>query len=118
MKKNVYLYDLKLLFFDYMADNKKRNKRAIRVAFGIFMIALYCLMGGLFCFTDVFDIVPETVRKIGGAVLIAYGFWRGYRHFAGLDYYTGRRLDEEDEKYAPYDNESSANNNNNNTEKQ
>ena len=86
-----------------MADNKKRNKRAIRVAFGIFMIALYCLMGGLFCFTDVFDIVPETVRKIGGAVLIAYGFWRGYKKANNTD---------------KSGSSGSSANNNNNTEKQ
>ncbi len=104
MKKNAYLYDLKKYGSKIMTDKKHFNKHAIRVAFGLFMIVIYCLMGGLFCFTDIFDFVPETIRKIGGGILILYGFWRGYRHFAGIDYYTGQRLDEEEEKYSTYDN--------------
>ena len=89
-----------------MTKNSKRNTRTIRLVFGIFMIVLYCLMGGMFCFTDIFDQVPPLIRKIGGGILIAYGFWRGYRHFAGLDYYTGSRLEdaiEKDEEYSTYD---------------
>lgn len=97
-----------------MTKNNKRNTRTIRLAFGIFMIVLYCLMGGLFCFTEIFDQVPPLIRKIGGAILIAYGFWRGYRHFAGLDYYTGSRLEQQLDKkdeYSTYNDDKTDNNN-------
>lgn len=47
MKKNAYLYDLKKYGSKIMTDKKHFNKHAIRVAFGLFMIVIYCLMGGL-----------------------------------------------------------------------
>lgn len=55
--------------------------------FGIMMIVIYLGMGALFFF-GFFDILFPTwgwVRWVGGGLFTAYGLWRAYRQFAGID---------------------------------
>lgn len=71
-------------------DEAKRNggsPQAVRNIFGIFMILIYVGMGVLFLI-DFFgwkDASWGWLRYVAGAVLVVYGFWRGYRQFAGID---------------------------------
>lgn len=60
------------------------NPKGMRIAFGIFMILVYLAVGLLFIF-DVFNIDNQTISIIVGAVLIAYGIWRGYRLYRGTN---------------------------------
>lgn len=63
---------------------------AVRVAFGIFMVIVYLGMAYLLSvnFFD-WDNTPlwRTLRWALAVIFGLYGLWRGYRQFAGLDYY-------------------------------
>lgn len=69
-------------------DEDKRPLQPLRLAYGIFMILIYIGMGVL-CIINFFG-APETggwilARYVVGVMLIIYGFWRGYRLYAGID---------------------------------
>ena len=55
-----------------------------RVIFGIFMILVYLAVGLLFIF-DVFKIDNTAISASVGGVLCAYGVWRGYRMWKGMN---------------------------------
>ena len=55
-----------------------------RLIFGIFMILVYLAVGLLFIF-DVFKIDNTAISASVGGVLCAYGVWRGYRLWKGLN---------------------------------
>lgn len=63
-------------------------KKAIGVAFGIFMILVYVGVGVLLIINFFnWDASFTWVRWVLGVLLIIYGFFRGYRQFKGTDYY-------------------------------
>ena len=56
------------------------NKSRIAFVFGVFMVIIYCGMGMLFIFSDIFAWqMPETARIILGTLFVLYGIYRGYR---------------------------------------
>ncbi len=55
-----------------------------RLIFGIFMVLVYVAVGLLFIF-NIFNIDNETISIICGALLCAYGVWRGYRLYKGMN---------------------------------
>ena len=55
-----------------------------RLIFGIFMILVYVAVGLLFIF-DVFNIDNVAISASVGGVLCAYGVWRGYRLWKGMN---------------------------------
>ena len=70
--------------------------KTMRNIFGIIMIVIYLGVGILFL-CGYFNILFPTwtwVRWVGGALFIAYGIWRGYRQFAGIDPGYGNGTDE------------------------
>lgn len=64
-------------------DNRPQPGKWARIAFGILMICVYLGMGLLFIFS-VFTSQP-VLNYIVGGLLIAYGIWRGYRLYKGLN---------------------------------
>lgn len=60
-------------------------KRSVAIAFGVFMIIVYIGVGVLFLI-DFFNITTW-VNIVLGVLFILYGIFRGYRMFAGVDYY-------------------------------
>lgn len=61
--------------------------QTMRTIFGIIMIIVYIGVGAMFMlgvFDPLFGGWPWFKWVVGG-LLIAYGIWRGYRQFAGLD---------------------------------
>lgn len=64
-------------------------KRSVAIAFGIFMILVYVGVGVLLII-NVFRWDPSWTwaRWVVGCLLIIYGIFRGYRMFAGSDYYN------------------------------
>lgn len=65
-------------------DNFNNTPKGGRVVFGIFMILVYLAVGLLFIF-NVFDIDNEAVSASVGGVLCAYGVWRAYRIYRGMN---------------------------------
>lgn len=65
-------------------DNMNNLPKGGRLVFGIFMILVYLAVGLLFIF-DVFNIDNTAVSASVGGVLCAYGIWRGYRLFKGMN---------------------------------
>ena len=65
-------------------DNMNNLPKGGRVIFGIFMILVYVGVGLLFIF-DVFNIDNVAVSASVGGVLCAYGLWRGYRLYKGMN---------------------------------
>lgn len=63
-------------------DNNNDTPKGGRLIFGIFMILVYLCVGLLFIF-DVFSIDNTAISATVGGILIAYGFWRGYRLYRG-----------------------------------
>lgn len=62
-------------------------KKAVGVAFGIFMILVYVGVGILLIVNFFnWDASFAWVRWVLGVVLIIYGIFRGYRQFKGYDY--------------------------------
>lgn len=69
-----------------MEGNRNMNgntPKGVRLAFGIFMILVYLAVGVLFIL-NVFNIDNSTISIIVGAILCAYGVWRGIRLFKGM----------------------------------
>ncbi len=65
---------------DKLEDIKKKEKSKIAYVFGIFMIAIYCGMGSLFLFSNIFSLqFSQTIRVILGILLFGYGIFRAYR---------------------------------------
>ena len=56
--------------------------KGMRLIFGIFMILVYLAVGILF-FLNVFNIDNHGISIAVGAILCAYGVWRGIRLFIG-----------------------------------
>ena len=64
-------------------ENQEPNgSKGARLAFGILMVFVYIGVGFLFFF-DIFNIDNQVVNNIVGAILCAYGVWRGYRLYKG-----------------------------------
>ena len=68
-------------------DNNRRqgSGRLVRWVYTIFMVVLYIGMG-ILLLLNFFEWAPEYTwpRNIVGIVLIIYGIWRAYRHYAGI----------------------------------
>lgn len=58
--------------------------QTMRILFGIFMILFYIGIGIIFIL-NIFDVINQTVSIIIGALLCAYGVWRGYRLYKGMN---------------------------------
>ena len=65
-------------------DNNNNLPKGGRIIFGIFMILVYLAVGLLFIF-DVFNIDNIAVSASVGGVLCAYGVWRAYRLWKGMN---------------------------------
>ncbi|MCH5318501.1 MAG: hypothetical protein J1E38_02180 [Paramuribaculum sp.] len=68
-------------------NNQTGTPKAMRNLFGIIMIVVYIGMGVLF-FVGFFKPLYESwtwVRWVFGGLFTAYGIWRAYRQFAGID---------------------------------
>ena len=65
-------------------DNNNNLPKGGRIIFGIFMILVYLAVGLLFIF-DVFKIDNTAISASVGGVLCAYGIWRGYRLWKGMN---------------------------------
>lgn len=65
-------------------DNMNNLPKGGRLIFGIFMILVYVAVGLLFIF-DVFNIDNVAISASVGGVLCAYGVWRGYRLWKGMN---------------------------------
>lgn len=68
----------------YDNENRPGAPKGARLAFGILMVLVYLGVGLLFIF-NVFDIVNTTVSYVIGGILIAYGIFRGYRLYKGIN---------------------------------
>lgn len=68
-------------------EENNRGSKIFRTLFGIFMIVIYVGMGVLLLINFFnWETGPwEWLRWTGGFVLIAYGIWRAYRQFKGID---------------------------------
>jgi hypothetical protein len=69
------------------SDSDRYNSGApkgARLVFGIFMILVYLGVGLLFIF-NVFDLWSKALSIVMGAILCAYGVWRGYRLYKGYN---------------------------------
>jgi cytochrome c biogenesis protein CcdA len=69
-------------------SDPEENKPAsmLRMIYGIFMVIVYVGMGILLLINFFgWDTDWAWTRYIVGVVLIIYGFWRGYRQYAGID---------------------------------
>ena len=69
--------------------NSTGTPATMRNIFGIIMIIIY-VGGGIMFFCGVFEGVVYTeswewVRWVGGGIFTAYGIWRAYRQFKGID---------------------------------
>lgn len=81
------------------AQRNTGTPKAMRNIFGIIMIVIYFGVGILF-FVGYFNILFPTwtwVRWVGGALFVAYGAWRAYRQFAGIDPGYGNDADDDDD---------------------
>lgn len=67
-----------------MNDNNYGPHKGARIAFGIFMVLFYIAIGLLFIF-KVFFITDTAISCVVGGILIAYGFFRGYRLYKGVN---------------------------------
>ena len=65
-------------------DNMNNLPKGGRRVFAIFMVIVYLAVGLLFIF-DVFNIDNVAVSASVGGVLCAYGLWRGYRLYKGMN---------------------------------
>lgn len=63
-------------------NDNSGNGRGGRIAFGIFMVLVYLAVGLMFIL-NIFNIDNQTISTIVGALLIAYGVWRGIRLYKG-----------------------------------
>lgn len=65
-------------------DNMNNLPKGGRLVFGIFMVLVYLAVGLLFIF-DVFNIDNVAISASVGGILCAYGVWRGYRLYRGMN---------------------------------
>lgn len=65
-------------------DDRPQAPKGARLAFGIFMILFYIGVGILF-FLNIFQIDSAAIRIIIGVLLCAYGVFRGYRLYKGMN---------------------------------
>lgn len=68
-------------------NNGTGTPQTMRNVFGIIMIIVYLGVGVLFL-TGFFAPIYSTwtcLRWVAGGIFIAYGIWRAYRQFAGID---------------------------------
>lgn len=66
-------------------ENKpQQTSKGGRLAFGILMVLVYLGVGLLFIF-KFFNAIDYTVSCVVGGILIAYGIFRGYRLYKGLN---------------------------------
>ena len=89
----IYLYYMKTNNEDIKSATESASSRwtaakIMRAVFGIIMIIIYFGMGYLML-ANFFE-VPRYVSLTLGIVFIAYGIFRGYRQYKGIDY-TYRR---------------------------
>lgn len=59
--------------------------RSMRLIFGIFMILVYLGVGLLFILYPNTIIYNSTISYIMGGILCAYGVYRGYRLYKGIN---------------------------------
>ncbi|MDE7381725.1 MAG: hypothetical protein K2N03_06320 [Muribaculaceae bacterium] len=65
-------------------NNGNNGGKTARLIFGIFMILVYIGVG--ICFIlNYFNIDNTAISATVGGILCAYGVWRGYRLFRGLN---------------------------------
>lgn len=67
-----------------MANYYNEPPKGMRLVFGIIMVLVYLAVGILFI-VNVFNIDNQTVSIIIGALLCAYGVFRGYRLYRGTN---------------------------------
>ncbi|MDE5653104.1 MAG: hypothetical protein K2L83_03025 [Muribaculaceae bacterium] len=67
-----------------MDNYSNQPPKGMRLAFGIFMVLIYLAVGILFI-VNVFDIANHTISIVIGALLCAYGVFRGYRMYKGMN---------------------------------
>lgn len=65
-------------------NNNPQAPKGARLAFGIFMVIVYLAVGLLFIF-NVFNIDNRAISATVGGILCAYGVWRGYRMYKGMN---------------------------------
>lgn len=66
-------------------DNNMNNiPKGGRLVFAIFMIIVYLAVGLLFIF-NVFRIDNVAISATVGGILCAYGVWRGFRLYKGMN---------------------------------
>lgn len=65
-------------------DNNNSTPKGARLVFGIFMVIVYVAVGLLFIF-DVFNIDNTAISATVGGILCAYGVWRGFRLYKGMN---------------------------------
>ncbi len=67
-------------------DTRPQTGRIMRLLFTILMVIVYIGMGILLLINFFgWDITYAWPRYTVGCVLIVYGIWRAYRHYAGID---------------------------------
>lgn len=68
-----------------MSYNEGNNmSKGGRLIFGIFMVLVYLAVGLLFIL-NVFNIDNTAISCTVGGILVAYGVWRGYRLYKGMN---------------------------------
>lgn len=69
------------------SNDNTGTPRTMRTVFGIIMILVYLAMGVLFLIGFFAPLYGSWtwLRWVGGGIFLAYGLWRGYRQFAGID---------------------------------
>lgn len=67
-------------------DNRPSTGKIKRLVFTIFMVIIYVGMG-ILLLINIFGWQPEYnwPRYTVGVILIIYGIWRAYRHYAGIE---------------------------------
>lgn len=65
-------------------SNGPEVPKGARLAFGVLMIFIYLGVGLLFIF-NVFSIDSQALSCVIGGLLMAYGVWRAYRLFRGMN---------------------------------
>lgn len=80
--------------------NVKVITHGLRLFFGVFMICVYLGMAVLMAINFFgWGLTPLwTLARWGMAIVFAaYGIYRGYRQFAGIDYYRNDRFEQDND---------------------
>lgn len=67
-----------------MDNYSNQTPKGMRLAFGIFMVLFYVAVG-IFFIVNILNINNKTLSIIVGAILCAYGVFRGYRLYKGMN---------------------------------